>query len=74
MTDNSWNVQVGEASRPDNPGIPPVPTTVFDGDESGAKAAYAEATSNATELDYRYVLLRHAAEIVECWGTPPAVG
>ena len=74
MADRSWSVEVGEASDRDNPGVPPVPTTVFEGDEYGAKSVYADSTSQAAVLDYRYVLLRHTAEVIECWGTPPAVG
>lgn len=67
-------MEVGEAAAPDNPGVPPVPTTVYEGDEAGARAAYAPSTANAAAQDYRYVLLRDLAEVVECWGTPPAVG
>lgn len=74
MADTLWSVEVGEAEDPSNPGIPPVPTTVYEGDEEGARTAYAESTSADNPLDYRYVLLRHVAEVVECWGTPPAVG
>lgn len=74
MADNSWSVQIGEAEDPTNPGIPPVPTTVYEGDEDGARAAYAESTAKATEQDYRYVMLGHIGEVVETWGTPPAVG
>lgn len=74
MTERSWSVEVGEAAATDNPGVPPVPTTVYEGDEAGARNAYAESTSKAAGQDYRYVLLRNIAEVVECWGTPPAVG
>lgn len=74
MTEHYWTVEVGEAAAPDNPGVPPVPTTVYEGDEAGARIAYAESTSQAAARDYRYVLLRGLAEVVECWGTPPAVG
>lgn len=74
MTEHSWTVEVGEATAPGNPGVPPVPTTVYEGDEAGAKQAYADSTSNASTRDYRYVLLRHIGEVVECWGTPPAAG
>lgn len=74
MTDKSWNVQIGEPEDPDNPGVPPVPTTVYEGDEEGARAAYEERAAKAPAEDYRYVMLRHVGEVVECWGTPPAVG
>jgi hypothetical protein len=74
MTEPSWTVEVGEAAAPDNPGVPPVPTTVYEGDEAGARAAYAESTSKAVAHAYRYVLLRNIAQVVDCWGTPPAVG
>jgi hypothetical protein len=74
MADTLWSVQIGEAADRDNPGIPPVPTTVYEGDEEGAKSAYADSTSQASAMDYRYVLLRHAGEVLECWGTSPAVG
>ncbi|OBJ47059.1 hypothetical protein [Mycobacterium sp. 1423905.2] len=74
MADESWTVQTGEVDDPSNPGVPPVPTTVYDGDEAGARSAYDEHTAKATEKNYRYVLLRRVAEIIECWGTPPAVG
>ncbi|GAB3032282.1 hypothetical protein [Mycobacterium bourgelatii] len=73
MTDNSWNVQIGEAPE-GNPGIPAVPTTVYEGDEEGARAAYEEHAAKAPAADYRYVLLRNVGEVVELWGTPPAVG
>ncbi|WP_205876940.1 hypothetical protein [Mycobacterium camsae] len=73
-TEHSWSVEVGEPSAPDNPGVPPVPTTVYAGDEAEAKAGYADSTTQATVMDYRYVLLRHVGEVVDCWGTPPAVG
>jgi hypothetical protein len=74
MAEKSWTVEIGEADDPSNPGIPPVPTTVYEGDETGAKAAYADSASQAVAKDYRYVLLRHIGEVIDCWGTPPAVG
>jgi hypothetical protein len=74
MAGKSWSVEIGEADDPGNPGVPPVPTTVYEGDEDGAKSAYADSTSQAVAMDYRYVLLRHIGEVIECWGTPPAAG
>ncbi|OBF17169.1 hypothetical protein A5725_24390 [Mycobacterium kubicae] len=74
MADESWTVEIGEVDDPTNPGVPPVPNTVYEGDEAGARAAYDEHTAQATEKDYRYVMLRHIGEVLECWGTPPAVG
>jgi hypothetical protein len=70
----AWNVQIGDVGDPGNTGIPPVPTTVYEGDEHGARAAYAEWSSKAAAQDYRYVMLRRTGEVVDCWGTPPAVG
>lgn len=74
MSDEMWNVQIGAIDDPTNVGVPPVPTTVYEGDEAGARAAYAEHSSKATELNYRYVMLRNTGEVVEAWGTPPAAG
>lgn len=71
MSDELWSVQIGD---PDNPGVPPVPSTVYEGDEDGARAAYAEHSGNAESAGYRYVMLRRTGEVVELWGTPPAVG
>lgn len=69
-----WSVQIGEVDNPGNTGVPPVPTRVYDGeDEEGAREAFAEWSAKATEGDYRYVLLRRTGDIVEAWGTPPAV-
>ena len=69
-----WKVQVGEVSGPGNDGVPPVPTDVFEGDEQGARSAYADFASKAAARGYRYVMLRRTDEIVEAWGTTPAVG
>ncbi|MGW0162846.1 hypothetical protein ACWDUN_26335 [Mycobacterium sp. NPDC003323] len=74
MSDNSWTVQIGVADDPQNTGVPPVPTDVYQGDEEGARADYAEWSAKAPDKDYRYVMLRHLGDVVECWGTPPAVG
>ena len=74
MADESWNVQIGEVSDPGNTGVPPVPTTVYQGDEAGARATFADVSSTAGSRGYRYVMLRNTHEIVESWGTPPAVG
>ena len=74
MADNSWVVQIGVVDDPQNTGVPPVPTEVYQGDEEGARAEYAERSAAAEEADYRYVLLRHLGDVVECWGTPPAAG
>lgn len=74
MADNSWMVQIGVLDDPQNTGVPPVPTDVFQGDEVGARAEYAERSAEARESDYRYVMLRHLGDVVECWGTPPAAG
>jgi hypothetical protein len=73
MADESWTVQIGEVRDPGDTGVPPVPTTVYDGDEAGARAAYAEHTSKADAENYRYVMLRHLGDVEELWGTPPAV-
>jgi hypothetical protein len=73
MADTSWNVQIGEVNDPGDTGIPPVPKTVYQGDEEGARAAYEEWSAKATEGDYRYIMLRHIGDVVDCWGTPPAV-
>ena len=67
-------MQIGEVDDPTTDGVPPVPTDVFSGDEDGARAAYAERSAQAEQADYRYVMLRHLGDVVECWGTPPAVG
>ena len=72
MAEELWTVQIGEVDEPGNTGVPPVPTTVYEGDEDGAKAAYADHTAKADARDYRYVLLRRIGDVVECWGTPPA--
>jgi hypothetical protein len=61
-------------SEPCNTGVPPVPTTVYEGDEQGARAAYADFSSKAGAQGFRYVMLRKPHEIVQSWGTPPAVG
>jgi len=74
MTEHSWTVEVREAAEPGSVGVPPVPTTVYEGGEAGAKQAYADSTAQASTMNYRYVLLRHVGEVVDCWGTPPAVG
>jgi len=74
MADNSWTVQIGVADDPQNTGVPPVPTDVYQGSEEGARAEYDERSAEAGENDHRYVLLRHLVEVVECWGTPPAAG
>jgi hypothetical protein len=74
MTDELWSVQIGEMTDAANPGVPPVPTTVFQGDEDGARSAYAEWSEKAASAGYRYVMLRGTGEVVELWGTPPAVG
>lgn len=74
MADNSWTVQIGEIDDPGNTGVPPVPTEVYQGDEEGARAEYAERSGEAREKGYRYVMLRHTGAVVECWGTPPAAG
>lgn len=42
MADEMWTVQIGEMPDPGNPGVPPVPTTVYEGDEAGARDAYTE--------------------------------
>ncbi|TFV56127.1 hypothetical protein E4P42_20490 [Mycobacterium sp. PS03-16] len=74
MADDMWTVQIGELDDPDNPGVPPVPDTVYDGDEAGARAAYDEYSGKAEREGYTYVMLRHLGDVVELWGTPPAVG
>ena len=74
MADELWNVQIGEGVEAGSPGVPPVPTTVYDGDETGAREAYAERSAEAEAKNYSYVLLRHNSGVVESWGTPPAVG
>lgn len=73
MVDTSWNVQIGEVDGPGDTGIPPKPQTVYQGDEDGARAAFEEWSAKATEGDYRYVLLRNLGDVVDVWGTPPAV-
>ena len=73
MTEQSWNVVIGEADE-QSTGVPPVPTTVYEGDEAGARAAYDEFTAKAEASGYRYVMLRNIGEVVDLWGTPPAVG
>lgn len=74
MTDELWSVQIGELDDPENPGVPPVPTTVYEGDEAGARAAYTESSAKAEREGYSYVMLRKTGEVVDLWGTPPAVG
>lgn len=74
MADNSWTVQIGVVDDPQDTGVPPVPTDVYQGDEEGARAEFAERSAEARAADYRYVMLRHIGEVVECWGTPPAAG
>ena len=74
MTGDTWSVQIGAVDDPTSPGIPPVPTTVYDGAEAGARAAYDEHVAEAEASNYRYVMLRHVGEVLEVWGTPPAVG
>ncbi|BCI53261.1 hypothetical protein NIIDNTM18_25390 [Mycolicibacterium litorale] len=74
MADEMWSVQIGEMPDPDNPGVPPVPTTVYEGDEAGARAAYQEHSGKADSQGYRYVMLRQVGDVIELWGTPPAVG
>lgn len=75
MADDSWTVQIGVAEDPQDTGVPPVPTDVYRGDESGARNAYTEHSTKADRAaDYRYVMLRHLGDVVDCWGTPPAVG
>ncbi|CAN5328858.1 hypothetical protein BH11ACT7_BH11ACT7_37800 [soil metagenome] len=73
MAEQVWTVQIGEMSDPSNDGIPPVPTTAFKGDETGARAAWDELSSKAETQGYAYVMLRHLGDVVELWGTPPAV-
>ncbi|MDT5067465.1 MAG: hypothetical protein QOK02_3620 [Mycobacterium sp.] len=74
MANETWLVQIGDVDDPTSPGVPPVPTTVYEGDEAGARAAYDEHSAKADESNYRYVMLRHLGEVLEVWGTPPAVG
>jgi hypothetical protein len=74
MADNPWTVQIGVVDDPGNSGVPPVPDTVYEGDEEGARAAFGEFSAKAAERDYRYVMLRHVGDVVDLWGTPPAVG
>ncbi|MCV7414930.1 hypothetical protein [Mycolicibacterium litorale] len=74
MADEMWTVQIGEMPDPGNPGVPPVPTTVYEGDEAGARDAYTEYSAKADDEGYRYVMLRQVGEVIELWGTPPAVG
>ncbi|MCT7661362.1 hypothetical protein [Mycobacterium deserti] len=74
MTDELWRVQIGEVDDRGNTGVPPVPTTVFEGDEQGARAAFSEWSGKADSMGYRYVMLRKVGEVVDVWGTPPAVG
>lgn len=73
MSEATWNVQIGESDDPTTESVPPVPTTVYQGDEEGARTAYADQTSTASDRNLRYVMLRNVGEVVECWGTPPAV-
>lgn len=74
MADESWTVEIGEVDDPQNAGIPPVPTSVYQGDEEGARAEFADRSAEAEDADYRYVMLRQRGAVIECWGTPPAVG
>ncbi|CAN5883334.1 hypothetical protein BH10ACT9_BH10ACT9_09910 [soil metagenome] len=73
MSEDLWTVQIGETTDPGNDGVPPVPTTVFKGDEAGARAAFEEFSTKAEAEGYAYVMLRHVGDVVELWGTPPAV-
>jgi hypothetical protein len=75
MADETWNVVIGTVDDPGDIGVPPVPTTVYQGDEAGARDAFDEWTSKAraAEAKYRYVMLREIGEVVDAWGTPPAV-
>ncbi|WP_304108785.1 hypothetical protein [Mycolicibacterium bacteremicum] len=74
MADDTWTAEIGEVDDPQNTGVPPVPTTVYRGDEEGARAEFTDRSAKADEVDYRYVMLRQLGEVIECWGTPPAVG
>ena len=74
MPDELWSVQIGETTDAGNVGVPPVPTTVFEGDENDARTAYAEWSGKAESAGYRYVMLRRTGDVAELWGTPPAVG
>jgi hypothetical protein len=71
MAEDLWTVQIGDAGEQ---GVPPVPTTVYEGDEAGARTAYEGSRAKATAEGYAYVMLRHTGEVIELWGTPPAVG
>ena len=73
MADPMWNVVIGEAEDASNDGVPPKPTTVFEGDEQGARAAYEQWSGKAESENVRYVMLRRIGDVVELWGTPPAV-
>jgi hypothetical protein len=59
-----------------NLGVPAVPTTVYEGDEDGARTAYTEWSVKAESAGYRYVMLRRTGEVVELgarlrpWGNP----
>ena len=74
MAEQTWTVEIGEVDDSQNTGVPPVPTSVYRGDEEGARAEFADRSAEAVEADYRYVMLRQLGEVIECWGTPPAVG
>jgi hypothetical protein len=75
MADETWNVVIGTVDDPGDSGVPPVPTTVHEGDEASARDAFAEWSSKAeaAESKYRYVMLRNIGEVIDLWGTPPAV-
>lgn len=76
MADELWDVAIGTVDDPGDTGVPPVPETVHEGDESSTRAAYGEwvLKAEAVEWKYRYVMLRRAGEVIELWGTPPAAG
>jgi hypothetical protein len=75
MADETWNVVIGTVEDPGDIGVPPVPTTVYQGDEAAARTAFEDwaAKAQAAESKYRYVMLRQIGEVVDLWGTPPAV-
>lgn len=71
VTGSKWDVVVGDVGDRGNPAAVPVPTVVFEGDEDGARAAFADWCGKAKSLGYRYVLLRCDGVVIEYWGTPP---